>query len=114
MSVLDKNINGERMNVETQDSVTVGAATVQLTTTATTAPCVGVWVMAPTASHTVAETNPSIVLVGNASGGNGAGGAALATDNHVGFFYPTTDPTTVYLTGTTAGDTVEYQTLVLS
>ncbi len=92
-----------------QGELSVGAATVQLTATAT--PCSKVWVGAPTAVHTVGELNTSIILVGGASGGNASGGVTLATDDHRGFYMLVSDASVLYFTGQTSGDVVEYQIL---
>lgn len=95
------------MQIIEQDEKEVGAATVQLTTTTTA--CEYVWVGAPTASHTVGATNDGILLIGNASGGNADGGQVLTTDDHKGFIIPTQDASQLYVTGTAAGDVIEYQ-----
>lgn len=95
--------------VSSQGELAVGAATVQLT--ATSDRIRGIWVGAPTASHTVGATNDAIILMGTASGGNASGGIAIATDDHKGFIFPIADPSDIYFTGTAAGDVVEYMIL---
>lgn len=96
-------------NVSTQGELAVGNATVQLTATKT--PCSRIWFGAPTAGHTKAGANTARVLVGTGSTGalNKSGGIPLEVDNLVGFFYPIDDASKVFLTGTQAGDVVEFQ-----
>lgn len=93
--------------VAAQGEKTVGAATVALVATST--PCSRVWIGAPTTAHTKAGPNAAVVLVGSAPGGNASGGVPLDPTNTAGFFYPVSDAAKVYLTGTAAGDAVEYQ-----
>lgn len=90
-----------------QGEKVVGSGTVQLVSTST--PCIAVWVGAPTANHTVGETNTGNILVGGASGGNASGGRTLENDDYDGFLVLCADASLLYLTGFNAGDVVEYQ-----
>lgn len=89
-----------------QGNKTVGNATVQLTSVST--PCDYIRICAPTSDHT-AGVNTSNILIGTDDSTNVAGGVGLAVTNYEGVIYPVRNANLVYLTGFTAGDSVEYQ-----
>lgn len=86
----------------------VGAATVQLI--AASSRCHGVLIAASSASNT-SGVNTSNILVGFNPAGNASGGFTLEPTNVAGVLIPISDPSLLYLTGFTEGDSVQYQIL---
>jgi hypothetical protein len=84
-----------------QGTLTIGAATTQLTATPT--PCSCVWFGAGSAGG-----NSATVYIGGDDTSNTAGGRPLAAADVSGFMLPTADASSLYVTGT-EGDTVEFQ-----
>ncbi len=87
--------------------------------TTTSLPCVGVWVGAPTADHTVGEANDGNVLIGHESADGTpvtvttilSGGQTLTETNLVGFLVLIDDASKLRFWAANADDVVEYQVM---